>query len=182
MKQRLLLTVSLAALLLQSCLISRDTQNDLRRMDTRETYAVYTVRMPMFIARPIVKSQLKKEHASKELVNYVKKIEAVKLTIAATRPGFDVEALKAIATKKPYQNWITVNAYGNTVYINAAEKKESIRKINVLVAPKDNVVVYAMVKCRFSPDELSAFINLLMSDEKAVKRWMGSIKNEKMEL
>jgi hypothetical protein len=93
-----------------------------------------------------------------------------------------VDALKAIATKKPYQNWITVNAYGNTVYINAVEKKESIRKINVLVAAKDNVVVYAMVKCRFSPDELSAFIDLLIRDEKAVNRWIGSIKNERLEL
>jgi hypothetical protein len=147
-------------------------------MDTRETYAVFTVRMPMVIARPVVKAQLKKENCSADLLPYVKKINAVKVTVAATRPGFDMMAFRTMATKKPYQNWATVNAYGNMLYINAVEKKGIIRKLNIVVAAKENAVAYVMLKCKLSPDELSECISLLMSDEKIVKKWIGGWNRE----
>ena len=178
MKQSFALISCLTALLLfQSCLISRGTQNDLDDMDTREVYDVRTIRVPMFIARPIAKAHLKDEDCSRELRSYVSRIKAIRVTLAATRPGFDMMALRTMATQAPYQEWMSVNAYGNMVYINAAEKNSSIRKINVLVAAKDRALVYAMVKCNLSADELSRFISLLLSDEESMKNLMKGIDN-----
>lgn len=169
MKQKIYITFSLGILIMmQSCLISRGTQNDLDKMDQREVYDVRTVRVPMFIARPAAKIHLKNEHASTELRRYINRIKAVRITIAATRPGFDMEALKNMTTKAPYQNWASVKARGNMVYINALEKNNSIRKINVLVAAKDNAMVYVMIKCKLSPDELSRFINLAINEEEGL--------------
>ena len=178
MKQKLLLLLSVGILLcFQSCLISREPQHDLRNMNIREVYDVRTVRVPMFIARPVVKIHLKSEHCSKELRSYVNRIKAVRVTMALTRPGFNMEAFRTMATQAPYQSWVSVNAYGNMVYINAVEKNNTIRKLNVVVAAKDNALVYAMVKCRFTPDELSTFINLLMSDD-GMKGWTEELDNK----
>lgn len=154
---------------MQSCLISRDTQHDVRKMDTREVYDVRTVRVPMFLARPVVKIHLKNEGCSKALQGYVNHIRAVKVTMAVMRPGFDMPAFKTLVTKAPYKTWMSVNAYGNLVYINAMEKNNIIRKIGIVVAAKDNALVYAMIKCKLSPDELSDFISLALSDEESLR-------------
>ncbi|MFT3980082.1 MAG: DUF4252 domain-containing protein [Ferruginibacter sp.] len=181
MKKTLLLMMTLGSLLLlQSCLISREPQNDLRNMDIRDVYDVRTVRVPMIIARPVVQAHLKSEDCSKELRRYVKRIKAVRVTLAVTRPGFDMPALRAMATKAPYEEWMSVNAHGSLVYINAAQKNNSIRKINVLVAAKDNALVYAMIKCNLSPEELSRFISLALSNDKAVTGLMEEIGNNEV--
>lgn len=178
MKQKLLLLLSLVTLLfLQSCLISREPQHDLRNMNIREVYDVRTVRVPMFIARPVAKIHLKSEHCSKELRSYVNRIKAVRVTMALTRPGFNMDAFRTMATQAPYQSWVSVNAYGNMVYINAVEKNNTIRKLNVVVAAKDNALVYAMVKCRLTPEELSSLINLLISDD-GMKGWMEELDSK----
>lgn len=173
MKQTLQFLSGICALLLfQSCLISREPQNDLRHMKKKEVYDIRTVRLPMFLARPVLKAHLKEEDCSAELRSYVNKIKAVRVTIAATTPDFDLAAVRTAATKAPYQEWVTMNLYGNMIYISAAEKNNRIRKLNVVVAGKENAMVYAMVKCKLSPDELSAFINLL-SEERTVKKWIN---------
>lgn len=178
-KQLLLLLTGLAALLsMPSCLINRDTQHDLRKMDTREVYDVRTVRVPMFLARPVAKIHLKNEDCSKELLKYVNRIRAIKVTLAVMRPGFDMPAFRAMVTKAPYQTWMNINAYGNLVYINAAEKNNSIRKINIVVAAKDNALVYAMIKCKLSPEELSGFINLVLSNEESMTGMMKAINSD----
>lgn len=162
-------------LLLQSCLISRQPQEDLYEIDRDELYAMRTVNLPIFIARPVVKVHLKKESGFKELLSYVDRIRAVHVTLASIRPGFDLDAFTTMATKAPYQNWINLNAYGNRLYINAVEKNNTIRKINIVVTANNNALVYAMVKCKLSPEDLSDIINLLISDEKRLDEWMQDI-------
>ncbi len=169
-KLTLPLLASLAVLWsMQSCLVSRDAQHDVRKMDIREVYDVRTVRVPMFLARPAVKIHLKSEGSSKALRGYVNHIRAVKVTMAVMRPGFDMPAFKTMVTQAPYQTWMSVNAYGNMVYINAAQKNSTIRKIGIVVAAKDNALVYAMIKCKLSPEELSHFIELALSDEESLR-------------
>ena len=167
MKKLLLLLLTALSLLtvMQSCLINRDTQHDLRKMDTRQVYDVHTVRVPMFLARPVAKIHLRDEGCSKELLSYVNRIKAVKVTMAIMRPDFDIRAFRAMVTQAPYQEWMSVKAHGNMVYINAAEKNNTIRKINIVAVAKDNALVYAMIKCNFSPEELSDFISLALKEE-----------------
>jgi hypothetical protein len=179
MKQPLLLILIMGVLLLlQSCFISREPQYDLRNIDRSELYAIRTVTLPMLIARPIVKLHLKNEHCSKELRRYVNRIRAVQVTVAATRNDFNVTDFTAMATSAPYENWMSVNAYGNRVYINAIEKNNTIRKMNIMVAAKDNALVYVMLECRLSAEDLSGLISVLLNDEEAVTGWMRKIGSQ----
>lgn len=177
MNKNLLLTTAFGiVLLMQSCLVSRGPQRDLRDMNAKGVSDVYTVRVPMFIARPVAKTHLKDESAAKEWSSYMNRIKAVRVTMAVVRSDFDMYAFRTMVTKQPYQEWMNINAYGNTVYINVAEKDNSIRKINVVVAAKNNALVYAMIKCKLSQDELSGLINLALSDEKMMMGLLGSSK------
>ena len=162
---------------LSSCLISRQPQQELGDMHSSELQVYRTFRVPMLIARPVLKAQLKSDDAAAALRGYLNRVNGVSVTIARTSADFDAAAFREMTSKAPYQNWITLNAYGNTVYVNAAEKNNSIRRISIAVVAKDQAMVYARLKCNFTPDELSHFINLLMSDEQSVKGWMSEINS-----
>ncbi len=174
----LLLLMIPVTMLLQSCFISRQPGYDLRNLDRQEVYALRTIQLPMFLARTAVKLHLKDEDYPKELRSYVNRIHQLQVTVAATRPDFSLNNFAAMATAAPYQNWVSINARGNRVLINAAEKNNRIRRINIAVASENNGLVYAVLKCKLSPDELSTLINILLSDEKRLTGIINKIHND----
>ncbi|RYZ26607.1 MAG: DUF4252 domain-containing protein [Sphingobacteriales bacterium] len=165
-----------AAIMAQSCLISRQPQQEIGSMNRQELKTFRTIRVPMLIARPILKAHLKDEGGSPELSNYVNRIKGLSVTVGLTSQQFDAAAFREMTMQAPYQNWMTVNAYGNTVFINAVENNDQIRRVSIAVVAKDEALVYARLKCNFTADELSQLISLLMSDEARFNGWMADIK------
>ena len=169
MKKFYLLSLfAIVVMSLQSCMVSRHP--NMAFFDNPyydHGNAEYTsVNVPVWLAKPFVKTALREDGESEEVVQLVKKIKKIRiLTVENGNPKL-LKDFSAYLGKNNYQDWVTVKHEGQNVNIQALQDGDVIKKL-MLVVQGDQDFVFIDVKGKFTPEDISNVINM---EERAEKK------------
>lgn len=162
--------VLLAAASFSSCLVSSRSNVDVfNKNEYASTVSVKTIRVPMFIGKPIIKTYLRsEEHVPREIVNLTSRIKKVRVTLAKTTNSKLVTDFRTSINRLSGAEWLSVHNGSQWIYLKADQDgQDVIKRLTVSIsAPAANQLVYVNVKCRLKPDQLSKLINYTMDSEK----------------
>ncbi|HEY0056968.1 MAG TPA: hypothetical protein VGB63_16580 [Pedobacter sp.] len=173
----------LAAASFSSCLVS--SRSDVAVFNKNEyasTVLVKTIRVPMFIGKPIIKRYLRfEENVPGEIVNLISGIKKVRVTLAETTNPKLVTDFRTSINGLSGEEWLSVHNGLQWVYLKADQNDQGvIKRITVSIsAPEANQLVYVNVKCNLTPDQLSKLINYTMESEEGKSFFEGTGKRLK---
>lgn len=158
MKQ--LLIILFISVSFTSCFISSSPVSGVIQPNKyNEISEVKTIRVPMLIAKPVVKGQLRKEGIEKEYIKLIRKVKKLRVMTGHTKD-------KNIFNINKGEEWLRVNSKDAQVKIVAKQKGNLIKNLYVYVSGLESNFVYVGMKCRISADDIADLINtLLKSDE-----------------
>lgn len=173
----------LAAASFSSCFVSSRSDVDVfNKKKYASTVSVKTIKVPMFIGKPIIKKYLRsEENVPGEIVNLISGIKKVRVTLAETSNPKLVTDFRTSINKLSGAEWLSVNNGSQWVYLKADQDgQDVIKRIAVSISvPEANQLVYVNVKCHLTPDQLSKLINYTMDSEEGSSFFKGAGKGLK---
>ena len=157
---------------LPSCIISRQPMHRYADMNIKN---VKTVRVPMFLAKPVIKIALKSEADGKEVAKLVSKMKRVRIMTGEMKSISKRQAANLLSMKHKGENWLSVKSGNSVIYINGEQKKDFVRKLTITVAEENNTFVHALIKCRLHPDDISRLISAGMENKTEVKKAVAEL-------
>ena len=151
----------LFVLSLQSCMVSRKPNMaffDNPYYDFGNAQFT-SVNVPVWLAKPFVKTALREEADSEELVALIKKVKKVNVLTVENGNQAMLKDFAAYLGKNNYEDWVTVKHDGQNVNIQALQEGDVIKKLMLLVQAEDELV-FVDVKGKFTPEDISNLINL----------------------
>ena len=127
-----------------------------------EISEVKTIRVPMLIAKPVVKGQLRKEGIEKEYIKLIRKVKKLRVMTGHTKN-------KNIFNINKGEEWLRVNSKEAQIKIVATQKGNLIKNLYVYVSGLESNFVYAGIKCRISLNDVANLINMLMKTDEIEK-------------
>ena len=165
----LLIFSAVISISLSSCFISRKTDMDVfQKKEYVGKYEVKTIKVPMLLAKPIVKKALKKEDdVPKELISLISQFKKIKVTIAQTANQNLVADFRNAVNNFIGDEWVSVRNNKQLVYLKAQQDAgETIRKMNVAVSdPESGQMVLVDIKCKLTVNQLSDLINYAINED-----------------
>ncbi|WP_379126203.1 hypothetical protein [Paradesertivirga mongoliensis] len=128
-----------------------------------------TIRVPMFIGKPIVKNYLRfDENVPGDIISLTNGIKKVRVTLAETTNPKLVTAFRTSINRLSGAEWLSVHNGSQWIYLKVDQNDQDvIKRITVSISvPEANQLVYVNVKCHLTPDQLSKLINYTMHSEK----------------
>ena len=184
---RLTFIFLLAAVSFSSCIVSSRSDLDVFNKDEyARTVSVKTIRVPMLIGKPMIKSYLRfEESVPGDIVNLTSGIKKVRVTIAETSNPKLVTDFRSSINGLPGTEWLSVRNGSQWICLKAYQHdRDVIKRITVSVsAPEANQLVYVNVKCHLTPDQLSKLINYTMDSEEGnsfLKETVRDQRNQKI--
>ena len=156
--------------LMQSCMVSQRPNIaffDQANYDSGNAKFM-SVNVPVWMAKPFVKSALRKDHESEEVVAIVKKIKKIKILTVENGNKQMLKDFSKYLGQNNYQDWVTIKHNGDNVNIQAIQKGDAINKLMLLVNSEKNLV-FIDVKGNFTPEDISRVINISEKEELAKK-------------
>ena len=173
MKKLILLPIAVLLLSMQSCIVSKHTNMaffDNPYYDYKD--AKFTsINVPMWIAKPFIKSALKKEEGSEELIALIRKISDVKVMTIENGEQQMLTDFSRYLTSNNFEEWMTVKKDKETVNFQAKQNGDVIKKLLITVK-SGNELVYVDVSGKFTPDDISRIINY--SEKNDVKKMISN--------
>jgi hypothetical protein len=163
------LLFSLFLISLQSCMVSNKPKMDFFSNTNYEMKgAKFTsINVPMFLAKPIVKTSLRNDGESEELINLIKKVSDVKVMTVENGSKEMVADYAKFLTKNNYEEWMTVKKENQIINFQAKQNGEKIRKLLITIASGTDLV-YVDISGKFTADDISRIINY--SEKNDVKK------------
>lgn len=168
-KLSILFAATILILSLQSCIVSGNPKMeffDNPHYDYKD--AKFTsINVPMFLAKPVIKTALRKEGESQELINLIKKISDVKvMTIENGNKEMLADFAKYL-TSNNFEEWMTVKKENETINFQAKQTGDLIKKLLITVR-SGKELVFVDVSGKFTADDISRIINY--SEKNDVKK------------
>ena len=160
-----LILLSIIAITTQSCIVSTNAKTEyLKNIDYKDKNSrIITVNVPLLLTKPFIKSALRKDGESKEVIALVKKIKKV-ITVENPKLG-TVNSLKSKLNNYDFEEWMTIKHNGENVNINVQQKDDIINKLLLIVNSNEELVMID-VKAKIKADELSQLINKVETEQK----------------
>lgn len=159
----------LAAASFTSCFVSSRSDVDVfNKNEYASTVSVKTIRVPMFIGKPMIKKYLKfEENVPGEIANLISGIKKVRVTLAETTNPKLVTDFRSSINRLSGSEWLSVHNGSQWFCLKADQNdQEVIKRITVSISvPEANQLVYVNVKCDLTPDQLSKLINYTLDSE-----------------
>ena len=170
----------LAALSFSSCLVSsRSNVEVFNKSEYASSISVKTVKVPMFITKPIVKKYLRhEEDVPKEVIDLISSFKRIRVTLANTANSKLVSDFRNSVKGFSGEEWLSVNQGNRWVSLKVDQNtKDVIKRITVAISsPEENQLVYVNMKCNLTPDQLSKLINLAMDSDEGRKLLKEKVK------
>lgn len=156
------LTFCIALLIfLQSCYVKqRSNMSFLDRSVVGKEAEVVAVKVPMFLVKPFIAKELKKE--DDEMIRLaMKKIKSVKLTaLSNAKDNTEIRTrFKDFLRAEQMEEYASVISDGDRVSINGQMKKDKVKKLMLGVSSEDGDHVFIEVKGNFTMDEITHAIS-----------------------
>ena len=168
-KLSILFASVLFILSLQSCIVSSKPKMaffDNPHYDYKD--AKFTsINVPMFLAKPVIKTALRKDGESEELIELIKKISDVKvMTIENGNKEMLTDFAKYLTTNN-FEEWMTIKKENETINFQAKQTGDIIKKLLITVRSGEELV-FVDVSGKFTADDISRIINY--SEKNDVKK------------
>ena len=162
-----LILLSIIAITTQSCIVSTNAKTEyLKNIDYKDKNSkIITVNVPLLLTKPFIKSALRKDGESKEVIALVKKIKKVKVITVENPKLGTVNSLKSKLNNYDFEEWMTIKHNGENVNINVQQKDDIINKLLLIVNSNEELVMID-VKAKIKADELSQLINKVETEQK----------------
>src|SRR5690606_32233125 len=156
------LTFCIALLIfLQSCYVKqRSNMSFLDRSVVGKEAEVVAVKVPMFLVKPFIAKELKKE--DDEMIRLaMKKIKSVKLTaLSNAKDNTEIRTrFKDFLRAEQMEEYASVISDGDRVSINRQMKKDKVKKLKLGVSSEDWDYVFIEVNGKFTMDEITHAIS-----------------------
>lgn len=148
-------------IILQSCYVKqRSNMSFLDRSVTGREAEVMSVKIPMFIVRPFLTEELKKED-DEMLRLAMKKIRSVKLTTLSNARNNDQirESFSSFLKDKDMEEYASITSDGDRLTVNGLMTKDKIKKLMLAVSSDDGEHIFIEVKGNFTMDEIADAIH-----------------------
>ena len=148
-------------MVLQSCYVrTRSNMSFLDRSVTGREAEVVSLKVPMFMVKPFLGKELKKED-DEVLRLAMKKIKSVKLTtLSNARNNEQIrENFRNFLRNEHMEEYASIISDGDRVSINGQMKKDKIKKLMLGVSSDDGEHVFIEVKGNFTLNEIAQAIN-----------------------
>ena len=133
MKQ--LLIILFISVSFTSCFISSSPVSGVIQPNKyNEISEVKTIRVPMLIAKPVVKGQLRKEGIEKEYIKLIRKVKKLRVMTGHTKD-------KNIFKVNKGEEWLRVNSKDAQVKIVAKQKGNLIKNLYVYVSGLESLCI-----------------------------------------
>ena len=156
-----------------SCLVSSRSSVDVfNKNEYAGTVSVRTVKVPMLITKPIIKSYLRHEgDVPKEITNLISGLKKISISYAQTKNTHLINDFRLAVDDLKGQEWLSVHNGKQWVYLKGEQNaKDVIKRITVAVSsPEDNKLVFVNMKCNLTPDQLSKLINFALDSDEGKK-------------
>ncbi|MEO6820186.1 MAG: DUF4252 domain-containing protein [Ginsengibacter sp.] len=177
---KFLLIFLLLAITFSSCFISSRSNIDVfNKSEYASSVSVKTIKVPMFITKPIVKNYLRQEEdVPKEITDLISSFKKVRVTLAQTTNPKLVSDFRTAVKSYAGQEWLSVHNGNQWIYLKVDQNgNDVIKRITVAIsAPDENQLVYVNLKCNLTPDQLSKLINLAMDSDEGKKVLKEGVK------
>lgn len=165
--------IFLSTLIFTSCLVSSRSSVDVfNNKEYSGTVSVRTVRVPMFLTKPIIKGYLRSEEdVPREITKLIGGLKKISISYAQTKNTLANSEFKLAVDDIKGQEWLSVHNGKQWVYLKGEQNnREVIKRITVAISsPEDNKLVFVDMKCNLTPDQLSKLINFAMNSEEGKK-------------
>lgn len=126
-----------------------------------------SINVPMFLAKPVIKTALRKDGESEELIELIKKISDVKvMTIENGNKEMLTDFAKYLTTNN-FEEWMTIKKENETINFQAKQTGDIIKKLLITVRSGEELV-FVDVSGKFTADDISRIINY--SEKNDVKK------------
>lgn len=171
------LFILLAVAGFSSCMISsRSEVGVLNSSKYSGSVSVKSIRVPLFIGKPVLKTYLRfEEDVPWEVVDLLKGIRKVRVTVAETSNERLIKDFRSAVKEMPGEEWISVHNGTQWVSLKGDKQDDNmIRRLTVAVSdPETNRLAFINIKCKLTPDQLSTLLNFAMHSDEG-KRFLAA--------
>ena len=171
----------LVAVSFSSCLVSSRSNVDVfNKTEYENTVSVKTIKVPMLIGKPIIKSYLRfEEDVPGDIIDLMGGFKKIRVTLAHTTNPELVNDFRTSINKLSGEEWVSVHNGSQWVCLKGDQNNHGvIKRITVAIsAPEASQLVYANMKCNLTPDQLSQLINFAMHSEEGKKFLKEQVKD-----
>ena len=155
----------LIAIISQSCIVSTNAKTEyLKNVDYKDKNSkVISVKVPLLLTKPFIKSALRQEGESKEVISLVKSIKKIKIITVENPKTGTVKNFKNNLNNFNFEEWMTIKHNGENVNINVLQKDDVIKKLLLVVNSNDNLVMID-IKAKLKPNQLNDILNKVEQD------------------
>lgn len=145
---------------LSSCVVSSKPSIDFFNTSYYREQANFTsINVPTFLAKNYLKTQLRNDGESQEVIDLVKKVSKVKLMMSDHINANIITDFNQHLKDQKFEEWASIKNDGNIIKINALQNDDIIKNLMITINSKDNNAVFVDVSGKFTADDISKLIN-----------------------
>lgn len=145
---------------LSSCVVSSKPSIDFFNTSYYREQANFTsINVPTFLAKNYLKTQLRNDGESQEVIDLVKKVSKVKLMMSDHINANIITDFNQHLKDQKFEEWASIKNDGNIIKINALQNDDIIKNLMITINSKDNNAVFVDVRGKFTADDISKLIN-----------------------
>ena len=160
------LFAGMSLLWLQSC-ASTDYGSFFEREEYREQSNLEVVKIPSFIIRPMLRSELAKEEDGAEVLAIIKKLKSFKMRTGKVNSSQAMVDFNNYLTRQHFDDWVVVKSKDKLVSIRAIQTGDLIKTLFITINTGGEVMLLD-VKGNFTVQDITNLIN--QSDSKLLKK------------
>lgn len=153
---------------LQSCVISsKPNINFINKNSLDASVSITSMNLPMWLAKPIISKELRKNEDSEEMMRLISKIKRVKFMELKTEKKISfLKEYETYCHHKNYQQWIEIKKNDETIKIHALIKKNIIKSLMVFIESKqENQTLVIDIETKVTTKNISELINSFTVDK-----------------
>lgn len=152
--------VAILLVSLSSCVVSSKPSIDFFNTSYYREQANFTsINVPTFLAKNYLKTQLRNDGESQEVIDLVKKVSKVKLMMSDHINANIITDFNQHLKDQKFEEWASIKNDGNIIKINALQNDDIIKNLMITINSKDNNAVFVDVSGKFTADDISKLIN-----------------------
>lgn len=152
--------VAILLVSLSSCVVSSKPSIDFFNTSYYREQANFTsINVPTFLAKNYLKTQLRNDGESQEVIDLVKKVSKVKLMMSDHINANIITDFNQHLKDQKFEEWASIKNDGNIIKINALQNDDMIKNLMITINSKDNNAVFVDVRGKFTADDISKLIN-----------------------
>lgn len=152
--------VAISLVSLSSCVVSSKPSIDFFNTSYYREQANFTsINVPTFLAKNYLKTQLRNDGESQEVIDLVKKVSKVKLMMSDHINANIITDFNQHLKDQKFEEWASIKNDGNIIKINALQNDDIIKNLMITINSKDNNAVFVDVRGKFTADDISKLIN-----------------------